>query len=57
MTADVFEQARGHTVQWNRAILVDDEVFTRKGLLKLIDWEACGFQIVDEADNGKMRWN
>ncbi|OMF69092.1 response regulator transcription factor [Paenibacillus glucanolyticus] len=37
----------------NRAILVDDEVFTRKGLLKLIDWEACGFQIVDEADNGE----
>lgn len=40
-------------MQWNRAILVDDEVFTRKGLLKLIDWEACGFQIVDEADNGE----
>lgn len=40
-------------MQWNRAILVDDEVFTRKGFLKLIDWEACGFQIVDEADNGE----
>lgn len=40
-------------MQWNRAILVDDEVFTRRGLLKLIDWEACGFQIVDEADNGE----
>ncbi|WP_373233256.1 response regulator [Cohnella sp.] len=35
------------------AILVDDEVFTRKGLMKLIDWEACGFRIVDEADNGE----
>ncbi|MBW7459667.1 response regulator, partial [Paenibacillus sepulcri] len=34
-------------------ILVDDEVFTRKGLMKLIDWEACGFQVVDEADNGE----
>ncbi|TFE25373.1 response regulator [Cohnella luojiensis] len=34
-------------------ILVDDEVFTRKGLMKLIDWEACGFRIVDEADNGE----
>lgn len=37
----------------HRAILVDDEVFTRKGLMKLIDWKACGFQIVDEADNGE----
>ncbi|MNW23539.1 putative response regulatory protein [compost metagenome] len=37
----------------NRAILVDDEVFTRKGLLKLVDWTACGFEIVEEADNGE----
>ncbi|MGO4543450.1 response regulator [Paenibacillus sp. 2TAB23] len=37
----------------HRAILVDDESFTRKGLMKLIDWEACGFQIVGEADNGE----
>lgn len=37
----------------HRAILVDDEVFTRKGLIKLIDWESCGFQIVNEADNGE----
>lgn len=35
------------------AILVDDEVFTRKGLIKLIDWEACGFRIVAEGDNGE----
>jgi len=37
----------------HRAILVDDEPFTRKGLMKLIDWETCGFQIVGEADNGE----
>ncbi len=42
-----------NTVYLNRAILVDDEVFTRKGLLKLIDWEACGFQVIEEADNGE----
>ncbi|MEO3946954.1 response regulator transcription factor [Gorillibacterium sp. CAU 1737] len=36
-----------------RAILVDDEGFTRKGLMKLIDWEASGFQVVGEADNGE----
>ncbi|MCL6458293.1 MAG: response regulator transcription factor [Gorillibacterium sp.] len=36
-----------------KVILVDDEMFTRKGLMKLIDWEACGFQVVEEADNGE----
>ncbi|AOZ93061.1 response regulator transcription factor [Paenibacillus crassostreae] len=36
-----------------RVILVDDEMYTRKGLMKLIDWEACGFQVVGEADNGE----
>ncbi|WP_138752630.1 response regulator transcription factor [Paenibacillus sinopodophylli] len=36
-----------------RAVLVDDESFTRKGLMKLIDWEACGFQVAGEADNGE----
>lgn len=43
----------GYTVHLNRVILVDDEVFTRKGLLKLVDWTACGFEIVEEADNGE----
>ncbi len=40
-------------MQLHSAILVDDEVFTRKGLMMLIDWEACGFRIVGEADNGE----
>ncbi|MDQ8735862.1 response regulator [Paenibacillus sp. LHD-38] len=40
-------------MQLHRAILVDDELFTRKGLMKLIDWEDCGFEIVGEADNGE----
>lgn len=34
-------------------ILVDDEVFSRKGLRNLIDWEACGFSVTGEADNGE----
>lgn len=34
-------------------LLVDDEVFARKGLKKLIDWEAYGFQVLGEADNGE----
>lgn len=37
----------------HKVILVDDEIFTRKGLRNLIDWEACGFQVIDEADNGE----
>lgn len=40
-------------MQFHHAMLVDDEVFSRKGLLRLIDWEACGFRIVAEADNGE----
>lgn len=40
-------------MQFHRVILVDDEVFTRKGLIKLIDWEGCGFQVTGEADNGE----
>jgi len=34
-------------------LLVDDEVFARKGLRQLIDWEACGFRVIGEADNGE----
>jgi two-component system response regulator YesN len=37
-----------HTV-----LLVDDEIFARKGLRNLIDWEASGFQVIEEADNGE----
>ncbi len=40
-------------MQLHRAIVVDDEIFTRKGLLQLMDWEACGFEVVGEADNGE----
>jgi two-component system response regulator YesN len=36
-----------------RVLLVDDEVFVRRGLRELIDWESCGFEVVDEADNGE----
>ncbi|GFN33327.1 response regulator transcription factor [Paenibacillus xylaniclasticus] len=35
------------------AILVDDEQFVRLGLRALIDWEAAGFHIIGEADNGE----
>lgn len=34
-------------------LLVDDEVYARIGLRKLIDWKACGFEVVGEADNGE----
>ncbi|MBD3919934.1 response regulator transcription factor [Paenibacillus sp. PR3] len=35
------------------AIIVDDELFVRKGLIGLMDWEASGFRIIGEADNGE----
>ncbi|RXJ02076.1 DNA-binding response regulator [Anaerobacillus alkaliphilus] len=37
----------------NRVLLVDDEVFVRKGLSSLINWEQYGFEISWEADNGE----
>jgi two-component system, response regulator YesN len=37
-----------HTV-----MLVDDEMFVRKGLRNLIDWESLGYAVIDEADNGE----
>ncbi|WP_078553865.1 response regulator transcription factor [Bacillus alkalicellulosilyticus] len=37
----------------NKVILVDDEVFVRKGLRSLIDWQALGCEVCGEADNGE----
>ncbi|MEC0126822.1 response regulator transcription factor [Paenibacillus pabuli] len=36
----------------HQVLLVDDEVYARKGLRKLIRWEACGFEVIGEADDG-----
>ncbi|MBD0380853.1 response regulator [Paenibacillus sedimenti] len=36
-----------------KVMLVDDELYVRKGLLGLIDWESLGFRVCSEADNGK----
>lgn len=35
------------------ALIVDDELFVRKGLIKMIDWEGCGYVVIGEADNGE----
>ncbi|MFS0862623.1 response regulator transcription factor [Fredinandcohnia sp. 179-A 10B2 NHS] len=40
-----------------KVLLVDDELFIRKGLKSLIDWEKCGFEVVSEADNGEDAFN
>ena len=37
-----------------RVIIVDDEHIIRQGLRVVVDWEACGFEVVDEADDGRM---
>jgi len=36
-----------------KAILVDDEIFARKGLIELIPWERHGFEVVAEAEDGE----
>ncbi|MFP4977776.1 response regulator [Paenibacillus sp. CN-4] len=35
-----------------KVLLVDDEIYVRKGLLELIPWETLKFNIVGEANNG-----
>lgn len=37
-----------HTV-----LLVDDEIYARKGLRNLIDWNTYSYEVVDEANNGE----
>ena len=36
-----------------RIILVEDEEEVRKGIIRKIDWEALGFQVVGDAENGQ----
>lgn len=38
----------------HKVLLVDDEIFVRKGLLNLLDWKALGYEICGEADNGEL---
>ncbi|UOE93580.1 response regulator [Alkalihalobacillus sp. LMS39] len=37
----------------NQVVIVDDEYFVRKGIMTLVNWEKCGFQICAEATNGE----
>src|SRR5690625_3532761 len=37
----------------NKVFIVDDDYYVRKGLLEIIDWTGCGYQICGEADNGE----
>ncbi|MGO4539228.1 response regulator transcription factor [Paenibacillus sp. 2TAB19] len=34
-------------------IIVDDEIYFRKGFIRMIDWEGNGYQVIGEADNGE----
>ena len=36
-----------------KLIIVEDEVIVRKNVIKKIDWQKCGFEVVGEAENGK----
>lgn len=37
-----------------KVLIVDDEKIVRKGMKSMINWESCGFVVVDEAANGKQ---
>ncbi|WP_088102738.1 response regulator [Halalkalibacter urbisdiaboli] len=37
----------------NKVVIVDDEMFVRKGIINLIDWNKLGYEVVGEADNGE----
>lgn len=39
-----------------KVLIADDEAIVRVGLKSLIDWEAHGFLLVGEANNGKKAW-
>ena len=39
-----------------RIILVDDEEEVRKSIIRKIDWQAVGFTVVGDAENGRTRW-
>lgn len=36
-----------------RVLLVDDETFFRQGLRAIVDWQACGYEVIGEEDNGE----
>ena len=36
-----------------KVFLVDDDVFVRKGIQTLVNWEEFGFTVCGEADNGE----
>ncbi|MDQ1914651.1 response regulator [Paenibacillus sp. GD4] len=36
-----------------KALLVEDEPFVRRTIIQLLDWEAMGYEIVGEADDGE----
>lgn len=43
----------GNTMSLYRILLVDDEEEIRQGMIRKFDWEANGFEIVGDAENGQ----
>ena len=41
----------------HKVLIVDDEIFVRKGLINLIDWPSLQFEICGEAENGVQALN
>ncbi|NHN35389.1 response regulator [Paenibacillus agricola] len=40
-----------------KVLLVDDEIYIRKGLRTLVEWNKYGFEICDEAENGEQAFD
>ncbi len=40
-----------------KVLIVDDELFVRKGLIGLMDWSSLQFEICGEAENGEQALN
>jgi two-component system response regulator YesN len=48
------DKKRGH-VMWN-LLLLEDEPFVRRSIRQAINWEALGFKVVAEAEDGSEAW-
>ena len=37
-----------------KVLIVDDDLLARVGMMSLIDWQKCGFEVVGAADSGEQ---
>lgn len=39
-----------------KIMLVDDEEEVRTSIIRKIDWQDAGFEVIGDAENGRKRW-